>query len=265
MVGRPEILRLLTIAVLALLVAHAPAAASVSVGQVISDQASIDGVSVPSGSTLFTESLVTTRDQPVAVRLSSGRVVGLAENSSARFETGRSGISVAVVAGTVGYQETDGELVLLAEGNSAVLDQIEEGTEIGTGKPTEDEQIGHVWEGEPVDEDEEIALCHLKDRQQSPENIVLCTTDPDDLDPDQRDEWRRICDWERIKVKWEYVPEHLSHADVFADKDMRSDEMPDEIECGKKAAYWWLTSLLLLPAFEDGERPPPPALSPFVP
>lgn len=135
-----------------------------------------------------------------------------------------------------------------AEGGSAALDQAEDGdagSAIGTGQP-----IGHVWDAELGDGDEYVKLCHLKNRKQTNENVLLCATDPDELDSDERDRWQRVCDFKRIRVEWKTVPEHLGHADVFVDKDMRTDQMPDEIECGRERA-WWLTSLLLIPVFDD--------------
>ena len=266
---------LLAAGVAALLALAAQPVAAGVVGQVISESAVVDGVSVPSGSTLLTDSLVVTRDEPVAIRLSSGRVLGVGENSSARFdEAARGGVAVAVVAGTVGYEDGDGGAVLLAQGTSALLDQEDEeepapaenqGQNLGESLG---ETLGHVWEGEPVDPDEEIALCHLKDRKHTRDNIILCAKDPDDLDPDERDQWKKVCDWTRIKVEWEIVPMHLAHSDVFADEDMRTATMPDEIDCGKKGALWALAALLLIPVIEgenDDGLAEPFALSPIVP
>jgi len=80
-----------------------------AIGQVVASGVLMDGVVVPSGTTLFSPSLLKTDSRPAVVRLATGEVVQLGANSVARFESGKNGeIAVAVNSGTVSFRVPGG-------------------------------------------------------------------------------------------------------------------------------------------------------------
>ena len=86
------ITRYLVLVVVALLAtSHGFTAGSRSIpvlGQVICSEMTMDGVSVPPGTTLLNETRLQTGSFPAAIHLVNGSVLELAENSSAYFERG---------------------------------------------------------------------------------------------------------------------------------------------------------------------------------
>ncbi|MCH7805314.1 MAG: hypothetical protein IH937_14690 [Acidobacteria bacterium] len=81
-------------------------------GQVISDSVQMDGMSVPSGTTVLNNSLLETTQDPAFIHLGKDRVIELHRNSSAYFEkTSSQAIQVSVRSGTLSYRSAGGELV----------------------------------------------------------------------------------------------------------------------------------------------------------
>lgn len=81
-------------------------------GQVISDSVQMDGMSVPSGTTVLNNSLLETTQDPAFIHLGKDRVIELHRNSSAYFEkTSSEAIQVSVRSGTLSYRSAGGELV----------------------------------------------------------------------------------------------------------------------------------------------------------
>lgn len=73
-------------------------------GQVISREVELNGLRVPSGTTLLNRSLLRTDTYPAIIHLDTGDVLELATNSSVYFEKVPSGkIRVSVFSGTVSY------------------------------------------------------------------------------------------------------------------------------------------------------------------
>lgn len=71
-------------------------------GLIISPEVEVDGVKVPSGTTLLDEALVESGADPAVIHLNAGGVVQLDRNSSASFERTPAGdIEIAVESGTI--------------------------------------------------------------------------------------------------------------------------------------------------------------------
>lgn len=80
-----------------------------AIGQVVASGVRMDGVLVPSGTTLFSPSLLKTNGQPGMVRLRTGEVLQLGANSSAAFQATTDGqITVAVNSGTLSFRVAGG-------------------------------------------------------------------------------------------------------------------------------------------------------------
>jgi len=110
-----------------------------AIGQVIASGIRMDGVVVPSGTTLFSPSLLKTAAQPGVVRLTTGDVLRLGANSSAAFQRSGSGeITVAVNSGTLSYRVASGSATTVASPASFSFPQR------GTGLPVPDLSAGVV-------------------------------------------------------------------------------------------------------------------------
>ena len=109
----------------------------VVLGQVISAEMSMDGISVPSGTTLLNETLLQTGSSLAAVHLTSGAVLELGESSSAYFKELPSGeVRVSVETGSLSFRE-EGEVVTLSADGEVMIPQQ-------TGKPVTAQQQGVV-------------------------------------------------------------------------------------------------------------------------
>ena len=93
-------------------IAAAPVAA---LGQVISNDVVMDGVRVPSGTTVLDKTQLDTSNDPAFIHLSNGQVVHLHRNSSAYLEEKALGtFQVSVRAGTMSYRTASGEVATAA-------------------------------------------------------------------------------------------------------------------------------------------------------
>ncbi len=97
------------------------AAASWSLGQVISEGTTVAGLRVPSGSTLVDDSLLETGDAPVTIHLQGGQVLRLAGNSSAYFAAADAGVRVDVRSGQATVRGNEPEARVLSDDMYAIL------------------------------------------------------------------------------------------------------------------------------------------------
>ena len=105
-------------------------------GQVISPNMTMDGISVPSGTTLLNETMLKTGSSVAAVHLAIGAVLQLGESSSAYFKELTSGeVRVSVETGSLSFRE-EGEVVTLAADGEVTIPQQH------TGKPVTAQQQG---------------------------------------------------------------------------------------------------------------------------
>ena len=106
-------------------------------GQVISSDMTMDGLSVPSGTTLLDKTLLQTGSYPAAVHLGSGPVLELGESSSAYFERLPSGeVQVSVETGSLSFVEAGEVVTLSADGEVTIPQQ--------KGKPVAAQEQGVV-------------------------------------------------------------------------------------------------------------------------
>lgn len=91
------------------------AAPNPALGLVVAKSVSMDGVKVPSGTTVLARTLLRTGSDPAFVHLSQGQVLQLDRNSSAYFESGESGETrVTVRSGTAAFQPAGAGLLRVA-------------------------------------------------------------------------------------------------------------------------------------------------------
>lgn len=199
--------------ILALLIAAGqPLFAVVAVGQTASPGARIDGVQMPSGTTLLAPTLVATESRPAVLHFINGEVLTLAEHSSALVESVDRGLQVVVRSGNAAYTDATGAVASLSETESVLLTQegqIQQGARIGE------------------EQEEEERLCELEDW--TPELWQTCRYD----DPSDED-----CDWELIKVPMSEVPKYLEVTALLACEDR--NELDLECDCAEEIIFaWW--------------------------
>lgn len=84
-------------------------------GQVISNTVQMDGMSVPSGTTVLNKTVLKTTKDPAFIHLGKGQVIQLNKNSSAYFEkTPSQAVQVSVRSGTLSYRSASGKVVTAA-------------------------------------------------------------------------------------------------------------------------------------------------------
>jgi len=104
---------------------------SMVLGQVISQDMTMDGLDVPSGTTLLNETVLETGSYPAAIHLGNGPVLEMAESSRAFFETLPSGeVRVTVETGSLSFFE-GGEATTVSEASNLTIPHL-------TGKPVLD-------------------------------------------------------------------------------------------------------------------------------
>ena len=81
-------------------------------GQVVANTVNVDGLKMPSGTTVFDKTVVKTTQDPASVHLKNGQILQIHRNSSAYLEGQDTGeVQVAVRSGTVSYRAAGGEVV----------------------------------------------------------------------------------------------------------------------------------------------------------
>ncbi len=120
---RPAAFLAPAVALLALCAATAGASSPPRVvGQVLSDESRLDGVHVPSGTTLLADSLLATDTRPALVHLRGGRVLWLDRHTSAYFEETPEGeLKMDVRAGQLTVRGPEGRPLTVKENDFAVL------------------------------------------------------------------------------------------------------------------------------------------------
>jgi len=218
--------------VMAIVMPVQPALAAVTVGQTASADARVDGIRVPSGTTLISPAVVETGDKAAVLHLSNGEVVAVAPHSTAVLASQDRGIQLAVERGNVAYTNNDGALETLSTTETILVaqqGQIQAGPRISS---TDDE----------TNETEE-RLCELQDwtadqwRDCRFDNPDKKDQDRKDQDDDDRDDDE--CDWEVLEVPMSQVPQYLEKTAVLACKDR--NDLDFDCDC-KKAAFiiWWI-------------------------
>lgn len=116
----------------------APARAVLVLGQLASNGATLDGITVPSGTTILDPSTIATGDDPAVIHLINGSVLAMAPHSKASF-SGESGgkTTLEVETGEVILRDQAGEPVVLKADTSVVIQ--EEGVQEGESGPAEEE------------------------------------------------------------------------------------------------------------------------------
>ncbi len=110
-------------------------------GQVISQDMTMDGFGVPSGTTLLNDTLLETGSSPAAIHLGNGPVLELAESSSAFFERLPSGdVRISVETGSLSFFEGS-ETTTVSEAANLTIPHL-------TGKPELEATEGHEEEEE---------------------------------------------------------------------------------------------------------------------
>ncbi|HUF79242.1 MAG TPA: hypothetical protein VMR44_10030 [Thermoanaerobaculia bacterium] len=182
-----------------------PASAAPSLGQVVSPGAAVDGVPVPSGTTLLSPAQVDTKGRQAILHLTNGRALAVDRNSSVRLESSSPNeVRLTVDAGAVSFRETSGEVITLAEASGLLLDAQ-----------------GQVREGTPVTT---VRLCRLADPQAS---FEACTASPDAA---------AECEWEVLQVAESAVYDYLGVVAVRAGTDQNDLGLDETCEDERAAA-----------------------------
>jgi len=202
--------------IMAIVVSVQPVVAAVAVGQTASARARVDGVSVPSGTTLLSPAVVETGDTGAVLHLTNGEVVALAPQSTAVVASVDDGIRIAVEEGHLAYTSNTGEMETLSSTETILVaqqGQIQEGERITPAAST----------GATDTED----MCELQ--TWSATLWQTCTAKPK----------ADGCDWELVEVPSAEVPQHLNKTAVLACKDR--NDLGLDCDCGHLvvAAAWW--------------------------
>ena len=132
---------------MAILVPVQPVVAAIAVGQTASADAKVDGIQVPSGTTLVSPALIETGNSGAVIHLSNGEVVAMAPQTTAVVASVENGVQLAVQQGNVAYTDNAGAMATLSSTETMLVSQE-----------------GQIQEGARVyDEDEEERLCELQD------------------------------------------------------------------------------------------------------
>jgi hypothetical protein len=201
---------------MAILLPVQPVLAAVAVGQTASANVRVDGVRVPSGTTLISPAVVETGDRGAVLHLTNGEVIAVAPDSTAVVASVDSGIRLAVQRGNVAYTSADGSMATLSSTETMMVSQE-----------------GEIQHGERIySEEGEERLCELDDW--SEDRWMDCRY----RDDNDRDDDDHSCDWELLEVPLSQVPQYLELTAVLACKD-RNDL---GLDCNCKAGaffVWW--------------------------
>ena len=118
---------------MAILIPVQPLATAVAVGQTASAHAVVDGIRVPSGTTLISPAVVETGNSGAVLHLANGEVIAVAPETTAIVASEESGIRLAVQRGNVAYTTADGSMATLSATETLSVSQqgqIQEGGRI---------------------------------------------------------------------------------------------------------------------------------------
>ena len=202
---------------MAIVVPVQPVVAAVAVGQTASADARVDGVSVPSGTTLLSPAVVETGDLGAVLHLTNGEVVALAPRSTAVVASVDDGIRIAVEEGHLAYTADSGEMETLSSTETILIaqqGQIQEGERITPAAST----------GSAGSE----KICELQNW--STTLWQTCTARPK----------ADGCDWELVEVASAEAAQHVDKTGVLACKDRNNLGL--DCDCNKPvgAIAWWI-------------------------
>ena len=130
-----------------ILVPVQPVLAAVAVGQTASADTRVDGIRVPSGTTLLSPAVVESGDGGAVIHLSHGEVIAMAPQTIAVVARAENGIRLAVQQGNVAYTDNAGAVATLSSTETVLVSQE-----------------GAIQQGERINSEEgEERLCELDD------------------------------------------------------------------------------------------------------
>ena len=197
---------------MAILIPVQPVLAAVAVGQTASADATVDGIRVPSGTTLISPAVVETGDTGAVLHLSNGEVVAMAPQSTALVASVDNGVQLAVQKGNVAYTNSSGAMETLSTTETVLVSQE-----------------GEIQQGARISDDEEERLCELDEW-----TAALWQTCRYD-DPKDKD-----CDWDLLKVPMSEVPQYLDKTAVLACDDRNDLDLDCDCKKLKGAFIWWV-------------------------
>ena len=200
----------------ALVLCASPGVAAIAIGQTATAGAKVDGVQVPSGTTLLSPARVETGATQAVVHLSNGRVLAFSEATDAMVESVGGDVRLDVRSGNVAYTDSSGEVAFLTASNSLQLDQE-----------------GQIQEGARVSEAASEGSENLCQLQNWTAELWQACAGPDRKDAD--------CAWELLEVAASLAPGYVGKTAYFACKDrnpldLSCDCKPAAIACWKVAA-----------------------------
>ena len=196
-----------------------PATASTAVGLTASAGTRVDGVRVPSGTTLLSPALVETGDRGAVIHLSNGQVVALSEGAAALVESTDTGaIQLSMHTGKMAYADASGEVTTVSSNNRVVLDP--------SGQVTEEASTGPTLSAS----DQNERLCQLQDS--TPTRFDQCS-DPESKNDDG-------CDWEYLEVPMEEVSQYLDIDSVLACEDRNALDLDCDCDLEAGGYMWWV-------------------------
>lgn len=199
-------------AVLAIVLPVQPVLAAVAVGQTASADTKVDGVRVPSGTTLISPAVVETGNIGAVIHLSGGEAVALAPDSAALVASVENGVQLAVQRGNVAYTNNAGAMETLSTTETMLVSQE-----------------GEIQQGARIADDEEERLCELEDW--TAQLWQKCRYD----DPKDND-----CDWDLLKVPMSEVPQYLEKTAVLACDDRNDLDLDCDCKKRKAVIVWWI-------------------------
>jgi len=221
---------------MAILVPVQPVLAAVVVGQTASAETSVDGIRVPSGTTLISPAVVETGDSGAVIHLSNGEVVAMAPQTTAVVASVDNGVQLAVQQGNVAYTDNAGAMATLSSTETMLVSQE-----------------GQIQQGDRIyDEDEEERLCELQDWTA----VLWQKCRYDDPDDDE-------CDWDLLEIPEPEVPQYLEKTALLACKDRNDLDL--NCDCKKPAGFfiaWWIPvaavagGAVLYEVIEGDDEPP---------
>lgn len=117
--------------------AMAAPAAPLPVGVFVAGALSLNGVSVPAGTTIFSESTLTTGKESATVYFQSQQAIRLNEESTAVVGTSESGsLVVTVSSGSVSYRDANGMLAMAGPNSLIEFAEPQQPGGVGRGQPT---------------------------------------------------------------------------------------------------------------------------------
>lgn len=201
-----------TAILMALIVPLQPVLSAIPIGQTASSEARVDGIWVPSGTSLLSPAKVETGNAPAVVHLSTGEVVAVAPRSSAILASVGGGVRLAVQKGRVAYTSETGEVEYLSPTETLVANAQ-----------------GEVREGpRTVEGAADERICQL--RNWTTQLWQTCRHDePDDGD----------CLWDLIEIPMTEVPTRLEKTALLACEDR--NDLGLECDCARNVpVLWWI-------------------------